>query len=178
MRSPTAALLWAIWRRHRTSVWAIIGFTVVGWLVHFSELASRPPGATPDPSPLVELLAIFSFLLLVGIFGQFPRRLFTLPVSSLRLVAVPVLAGIASVELFYAAWREPLSRVSRRAHCSWASCLRRSWCSTRRALDADRAGALRIVLAGTVGILVFGVGLLPSFPPTPPPQWRREGALT
>ena len=107
MRSPTAALLWAIWRRHRTSVWVIIGFTVVSWLVHLSERASRLPGATPDPSPLVEMLAISSFLLLFGIFGyvetseekgigQFPHRLFTLPVSSLRLVAVPVIAGMAA----------------------------------------------------------------------------------
>lgn len=190
MWSPTAALLWAIWRRHRMSVWVIIGFTVVSWLVHLSERASRPPGATPDPSPLVEVLAIFSFLLLVGIFGyvetsedkaigQFPRRLFTLPVSSLRLVAVPVLAGIASVELFYAAWSEPLSRGEPTSALFLGVLLAAFMVFYQAVLwTLDRAGALRIVLAGTVGILVFGIGLLPSFPPTPPPLWRREGALT
>src|SRR5262245_15202833 len=97
MRSATTALLWEIWSRHRAVVAAIAGLTIAGRLLH--------------SSPLVDLLAMFSFLLLFGIFnGSFPRRLFTLPVSSLRLVAVPVLTGVVSVELLYLAWMGPLSR--------------------------------------------------------------------
>lgn len=50
-----------------------------------------------------------SFCALRGL-GRFPRRLFTLPVTSLRLVAVPLLAGIASIEILYFLWLGPLTR--------------------------------------------------------------------
>ncbi len=189
MRSPAAALLWAVWRRHRASVWTIAGFTVVSWLVHLSERGSRPPGAAPDPSSLVEMLAMFAFLLLVGVFGyldtdgekgigQFPRRLFTLPISSFRLVMVPTLAGIAAVELFYTAWREPLSRGEPTSALFTGVLLAAFMVFFQAVLwTLDRAGALRIVITGAIGILVFGISLLPSFPPAPPPLWRTEGFL-
>jgi ABC-type glutathione transport system ATPase component len=41
-------------------------------------------------------------------FATFPQRLFILPVSSLRLVSTPVLAGIVATELLYLLWLEPL----------------------------------------------------------------------
>jgi hypothetical protein len=136
------------------------------------------------------MLALFSFLLLFGVFGfvetsaekgmgQFPRRLFTLPVSSLRLVAVPALAGVASVELFYVLWKGPLSRGEPTSALFTGVLLAALMVSFQAVLwTLDRAGALRIVIAGAVGILVFGISLLPTFPPTPPPLWRTEGALT
>src|SRR5213593_3176710 len=104
MRSSTHALLWEIWRRHRLVIAVIIGLTVVGRLLDFSEQAVGGDGSGAS-SPLVELLWMVSFLLLFGIFnytdssgsrglGRFPYRLFILPVSTLRLVAVPMLTGI------------------------------------------------------------------------------------
>jgi hypothetical protein len=37
-----------------------------------------------------------------------------------------------------------------------------------------RAGSLRLVIIGVIAAALFAVGLLPSFPPTPPPVWRSE----
>src|SRR5436190_15974854 len=113
MRSATTALLWEIWLRHRPVVAGIVGLTIVGRLLDFSP---RATGGRVESSVLVELLGMLSFLLLFGIFnytdssgggrglGRFPRRLFTLPVSSLRLVALPALTAIVSVELLYLLW--------------------------------------------------------------------------
>jgi len=41
----------------------------------------------------------------------------------------------------------------------------------------ERAGSLRLVMLGVIAVAVFVVGLLPSFPPPPPPLWRSEVAL-
>src|SRR5688572_4441779 len=104
MRSPTAALIWEIWGRHSGSIWTITGLTALGWIL----------GRGDATTPLVELLGMMSFLILFGVFNytefswnsarSFPYRLFTFPVSSFRLVAVPVLLGVASVELLYFFW--------------------------------------------------------------------------
>ena len=115
MRSPTAALLWEIWRRHRVIFVSVLALTALGRAL---EAGSAPA----ESSVVVDLLRMLSFLLLFGIFsytessdsrglGRFPRRLFVLPVSSLRLVAVPVLAGVASVELLYLLWLAPASTI-------------------------------------------------------------------
>ena len=63
MRSPTAALLWEIWRRNRIAVAVIVAATVAGRLLDYAE---QP---TDDPSSLIALLSMVSFLFLFGIFS-------------------------------------------------------------------------------------------------------------
>jgi hypothetical protein len=172
--SPTVALLWGIWRQHRWTVAAIAGLTLAGRVVD---------------DPLSTLLAMAAFLLLFSVFnytesssargvGQFPRRLFTLPVTSLRLVSVPMLAGIASIELLYLVWMEPLSRGGS-ASAPFVAVLLAAlvvfylWIFW----TLERAGTLRLLVFGMTAFAVFFVGMLPSFPPTPPPPWRSEIAL-
>jgi hypothetical protein len=41
----------------------------------------------------------------------------------------------------------------------------------------ERTGSFRLVILGVVVTAVFGIGLLPSFAPSPPPPWRSEAAL-
>jgi hypothetical protein len=182
MRSPTAALLWEIWRQHRWTVAAIAGLTAAGRVVD---------------DPLATLFAMAAFLLLFTVFnyteaaseapararhdagargvGQFPRRLFTLPVTSLRLVAVPTLAGIASIELLYLLWMGPLLEGGS-ASAPFVAVLFAAlvvfylwifWV-------LERAGSLRLLVFGITAFAVFVLGMLPSFPPTPAPVWRSE----
>lgn len=189
MRSPTYTLLWEIWRRHRLTATAIIVLTVAGRLLEFSEQASAPGRAASGPSPVIELLAMVALVLLFGMFnytepsgkrgiGRFPHRLFTLPISSMRLVAVPVLAGVASVELFYVLWRAPLARGGSTSAAFVAVLLGALMVFYQAVLwILEPLGELRLVTIGTVAFVVYWVGMLPSFPPTPPPRWRSETAL-
>jgi len=183
MRSPTAALLWEIWRRNRMAVAVIVAATVAGRLLDDAE---QP---TDDPSSLIALLSMVSFLFLFGIFsytepsgtrgiGSFPRRLFTLPVSSLRLMALPVLTGIASVELLYLLWLVPLSRGGTLSTPFVAVLLAASMVFFQAVFwMLERLGPLRLMVAGAVVVAVYGIGLLPSWPPSPSPPWRSEVAV-
>src|SRR4029077_4510645 len=139
--------------------------------------------------PLPTLLAMIAFLLLLGVFnytestgargfGRFPGRLFTLPVTSLRLVTVPVLAGIASIELLYLPWMEPLSRGGSAGAPFVAVLLAALVVFYLWALWVfERAGSLRLIILGVAAVALFFIGVMPSFPPTPPPAWRSELAL-
>ncbi len=183
MRSPTVALLWEIWRRNRVALAVIFAATLSGRALDFAE---QP---TDDPSSLIALLWMVSFLFLFGIFsytepsgergiGGFPRRLFTLPVSSLRLVALPVLTGIASVELLYVFWLAPLSRGGSLS-MPFVSVLLGAFMVFFQAVFwiLERLGPLRLMIAGAVAVGVYVVGLLPSWPPSPPPPLRSEVAV-
>ena len=184
MASPTTALLWAIWRQHRGTVAAIAAVTVAGRLFDVVEPRTT---ADIDPSPLTVLCAMAAFLLLFAVFnvtestssalGQFPRRLFTLPVSALRLVAVPMLAAIASVELLYFFWREPFSRGGTASVLFVAVLLAAMMVMYLAALwMLERAGSLRLIVFGAIVSSIFTIGMLPSFP-GPRPLWRSEPVL-
>jgi hypothetical protein len=187
MQSPTTALLWEIWRPHRWTIAAIAGLTVAGRLADAVETQGRT--GDREASPLTTLLGMVAFLLLFAVLnytessggrgvGRFPRRLFTLPVTSVRLVAIPVLAGIASIELLYLLWMEPWSR-SGSASAQFVALLLAAFVVFFQSAvwTLERAGSLRLVVLGLIAIAVFAIGILPSFPPTPPPSWRSEAAL-
>jgi len=164
MRSPTSALLWEIWRRHRSTAAVIAAVTATGRVL--------------EPSALVSMLWMVSFLLVFGIFTYpIPYRLFTLPVSTLRLVAVPLITGAASVELLNVMW---LGRFLTGPTSPWfvAGLLGALMICYQAAFwMLERAGPLRFVVLGAVAVVVFAIGLAPSFPPTPPPPWRSEPAM-
>ncbi len=190
MRSPTAALLWDIWRRKRGLAWAIAGLTAFSWLVGSVESADQVASGSGQPTLLNQLLGMLSFLLLFGVFsytesgadqgvGRFPHRLFTLPVSSLRLTAVPVLAGIASIELLYLLWMDRLSRGEPTSALFTGVLLAAFMVFSQAALwTLARIGPLRLVVLGAVAFALFAIGLLPSFPASGPSAWRSEAALS
>jgi hypothetical protein len=189
MLSATYALLWEIWLRHRDTIAAIVGLTVAGRLLELFERSGSTVDSSADSSSLVFLLRMLSFVLLFGVFnytessdsrgiGRFPQRLFTLPASSLRLAAVPVLAGIASVELLYLLWLDPQSTGGSTSPSFTAVLLGALMVFYQAILwTLERLGPVRLVVVGAVAVTVFGIGAWPSFPPSPPPAWRSEGAL-
>src|SRR5215831_10291497 len=111
MRSPTAALAWEIWRKSRQRFWIAAGIVLFGWLYNLVL-----PGDTTTAAHVERRLTLNCMLMvasLICVFGAFnytefsrhkewtgfPYRLFALPVTSLRLVAVPICLGIAVAEL-------------------------------------------------------------------------------
>jgi len=159
--------------------------TVAGRVIDVLDVGVR----ADDSSPLTVLLAMAAFMLLLGIFnytessgnqglGRFPRRLFTLPVTSLRLVTVPMLTGIASIELLYLLWMAPLSRGGSVSAPFVALLLAALIVFYLCALwTLERVGTLRLIMVGGIAIGLFVVGQLPSLYPTPPPRWRSEIVL-
>jgi hypothetical protein len=182
MRTPTITLLWQIWWQHRGSIAAIAGLTVAGRVVDTDRGAG-------DASPALILLALLAFLLLFGVFGytestdgrafgRFPERLFILPVTTLRLVAIPMLAGMGAVELLYLLWIEPLFGHGIADAWFVGVLLAALFVFYLWALwTLQRAGSLRLVVLGLLATGVFVIAILPSFPPTPAPAWRSEAAL-
>jgi hypothetical protein len=187
MRGPTAALLWEIWQQHRATFAIIAGLTLAGRLIEFYETGAST-GAAERPV-LTTLLGMLAFVLLLTVFnhtesddgrgvGRFPRRLFTLPVSSLRLVAVPVAAGIVAIELLYVLWLEPYDRAALTSHL-FTAVLCAAFIVFYLAVlwTFERTGPVRLIVVGVIATAMFVVGLLPTFAPSPPPLWRSEAVL-
>src|SRR5438309_8087835 len=117
MRSPIAALTWEIWRRNRRTIRVVIGIVLAAWLfnLRFADDLRATVSQRHQLLTINCLLMAASFLLVFAIFNYtefnpqkewagFPYRLFALPVRSVTLTAVPMLLGIAAVELVYLVW--------------------------------------------------------------------------
>jgi len=154
--------------------------------VHFAEGDTGNDG----PSPITFALGMLSFLILFGVFtytessrgkdlGGFPRRLFTLPVPSLHLVAVPVVAGILAVELLYLSWREPFSRGGT-SNALFIGILLAAFMTFYHAVlwTLERLGPLRLLVLALIGTALLAVGFLPSFPAAELSPWQSELALS
>ncbi|MGH9409624.1 MAG: hypothetical protein ACRD1V_09255 [Vicinamibacterales bacterium] len=155
MRSPAAALVWEIWSRSRTPAWAIVILTAFR--------VTQPGGVVG--SPVLELAGMLSFVLLFAIFHEteFPLRRLTLPVSSLQLIAVPLVLGVLSVELLYAIWAGPLARGGSTDSLTVAALFGAFMVSSQTATwTLASYGALRLVAIGVLGGVFLDVGLMSS----------------
>lgn len=117
MHSPLAALTWEIWRRGRRSASLSLACVSFCALINLGLLDRlHIPSALQNVFPTVfGLLMTLSFLFLMGAFNYteinatrewngFPYRLFTLPVSTWQLVALPLVLGVLAVESLFLAW--------------------------------------------------------------------------
>jgi len=111
MHSPVAALAWEIWKRGRRSVWLVL---ICLAFCAFINLV------IPDTnhalfSAVFGIAMVLSVVFLMGLlncteanptkeWNGFPYRIFTLPVPTWKLVAVPMVLGLVTIELLYLAW--------------------------------------------------------------------------
>src|SRR5262245_13437691 len=109
MRSPTTALIWDIWLRHRTLILGLVAVTVFTCVFNAAlpqslQMWKDSTPETFDASDAVEvldfMLILAALLLFLAICGYtelnaqkgsigFPHRLFVLPLSSFQLVTLP-----------------------------------------------------------------------------------------
>src|SRR5688572_6587420 len=113
MRSPLLALTWDIWARNRTLVWWLCGLVVFSCV--FNSVLPDVRESKPDNGLVNFHVAAATLLLVLAIFGYtefnpqkgstgFPRRLFVLPVSTFKLVALPTILGLAAIEIIALLW--------------------------------------------------------------------------
>ena len=111
MHFPVAALAWEIWKRGRRSAGLVL---ICLAFCAFINLI------IPDTNHAL-FSAVFGFAMVLSVsflmgllncteanptkeWNGFPYRLFTLPVPTWKLVAVPMVLGLVTVELLYFAW--------------------------------------------------------------------------
>jgi hypothetical protein len=113
MLSPTGALVWEIWRRGRRFGYLALG--CVSFCVLLKLLGPERFCARPSIQGIFFFLMVWSFVFVFGFFNcteinssrewnGFPYRLFTIPVRTWKLAALPILMGVVGVELIYLAW--------------------------------------------------------------------------
>jgi hypothetical protein len=113
MHSPTLALAWQVWGRHRWGLAAVAAYCLVMAVVF---------NALPAETLHERHGALFSIQFVIGLIyvaaafaygfecrlevreSGFPARLFTLPVRTGVLVGGPMLQGMAAVALLWLAW--------------------------------------------------------------------------
>ena len=111
MHSPVTALAWEIWKRGRRSAWLVM---ICLAFCAFINLI------IPDTnhalfSAVFGIAMVLSVSFLMGLlncteaspakeWNGFPYRIFTLPVPTWKLVAVPMVLALVTVELLYLAW--------------------------------------------------------------------------
>src|SRR5215831_15860728 len=168
IRSPIAALTWEIWLKNRKWVWTVIGIILLSWLVEV---------LLPDYFGLPETLSFTALLFVFGIFhytenspqtasAGFPIRLFRWPVSSLKLVAVPIVLGVISIEAVYFASVELVFRHSADSKPLWTAMLIGVFMIVYQTTlwTLARYGSLRIIILGVFSIIFLLIGFAPSFP--------------
>ncbi len=192
MRSPTTALIWEIWQRNRRTVGLVFAFILVGSL--FNELIPNSFRATAAGRErlltLNSMLMTGSFLLVVGVFNYtefnpqrewtgFPYRLFALPVSTLRLVVLPMLLGVVSLELTFLAWWKLVFGPGELVMPEWIAALLGAYMVFYQTILWSLAGfrILRMIVLGLAGTSMVGVGCLPMFGKIIPSVWLSETVL-
>jgi hypothetical protein len=113
MHSPTLALTWQLWGRHRLGLAAVLLYLVATAVV-FNLL---PAGTLEDRhGGLMSIQFIIALIYVAAVFAHgfesqlearesgFPARMFTLPVRTVALVGWPMLQGMAVVVLMWLAW--------------------------------------------------------------------------
>jgi hypothetical protein len=113
MHSPTLALSWQIWGRHRRGLAAVLLYLAATAVV----VNMLPRGTLEDwHGGLASIQFVIALIYVAAVFAYgfesqletresgFPARLFTLPVRTSALVGGPMLQGMATVALLWLAW--------------------------------------------------------------------------
>jgi hypothetical protein len=194
-RSPSAALVWDIWLRNRTLARLLIAVTVFAFLLNaalpesFRTFKDDPNrfGANDAVRVLNFLLMLTAFLLFLAICGQtelnpqtgtrgFPHRLFTLPLTSFHLVALPMFLALAAFEVLAFLWQ---SLILREEVHAWGMMVIAAYIIAHQSIlwTLPALGSLRVLVLGIVGIVfILALGLA-TFPQEILPWWLRENFL-
>lgn len=189
MNSPLAALAWEIWNRGRRSARLAVGCLAVCALINLVVVRASALG--PELfNTLFGMLMTLSFLLMMGIFNYtefsfsrewngFPYRLFTLPLRTWQLVALPMLLGVASVELLYVAWIKLVWTHQQIPIAGWPAVVLGAYMIFYQTALWSLAGfrIVRLLALSLGGVSSIAVVCLPIFDKIVPSPWFSEKRL-
>src|SRR5215475_14484050 len=175
MDATTRALIWEIWGRRRLPIYWVIGMTAAGMLSLLLPENYRTSANNALGFAIVTWhLFVPSLLLVFVIFSYdessaetnstcFPRRLFTLPVSTFKLVALPMILGVGAIELVYWIWIGVI--IPGNGHKLAGGILFGGYMAAYQLglWTLGRLGPLRLVILALVGMLFFVVGIQVGF---------------
>jgi hypothetical protein len=191
MLSPTTALLWEIWLRKRGLIGLLVGVLLLAWV--FNLMFARSLVASGDALSLVStvntMLLMSSLLVAVAIVSYtdfnpqqetvgFPHRLFVLPISSMLLVALPLLVGIVVVLLVALMWTW-LGFGSEPMDPAWVALVLGVYMVFHQTIlwTFSRLRALRMIVIGVVALIHMIVAAVPSFPASESSPWLSKGVV-
>jgi hypothetical protein len=195
-QSPSIALMWDIWLRHRTLVRLLIAVSIFAFLLNAALPESfrmyKDDPSTFDVHDAVRvvnfLLMLTALLLFLTIYSQtelnpqtgtrgFPHRLFTLPLTSFHLVALPTFLGMAAFEVLCLFWQ---SLIFREGVQVGGLMVIAAYIIAHQTIlwTLPALGSLRVLVIGIVGIVFIVAFGLPTFPQEALPWWLRENFLT
>lgn len=191
MNGPITALSWEIWRRNRRTIRIIPVLLLCSWL--FNLLFAGVFRATePKAHGLLTincLLTLAAITLVFSVFNYteisiqrewtgFPYRLFALPVTSLALIAVPMVLGVCAVEAVYFILLKLLFSDGQMPKPEWLAFLLGAYMVYYQTILWTLAGfrILRIIVLGFVGTSFVGVAFLP-FAQYVSSSWSSESLL-
>ncbi len=192
MRTPFHALAWEIWRQKRGLIRTILGILLAGWLFNLVLPESfRATAADRERCLLVNSLLTFGALgLAFGVFNHtefnpqrewtgFPYRQFTLPVTTFRLTILPVLLGVAGVEIVYLACVKLIFTHDTVNSPEWWAVLIGAYMVYYQTILWGLAGfpLARMIVLGFVGVSFVGVAFLPFYAQYVPSPWLSEKVL-
>jgi hypothetical protein len=191
MKSPLTALAWEIWHRGRRSIGLVLGCLALCALINLAIVARLPTeSARANFAPFFGLLMVLSFLLLMGIFNYtefnstrewhgFPYRLFVLPIRTWKLVALPMLLGVVSVELVYFGWIKLVWSREQIIMPGWFAVVLGAYVVFYQTTLWSLAGLriTRMIALGVGGVSGIAVAWLPALGTQVPSPWLAEKRL-
>jgi hypothetical protein len=170
-------LIWELWRRNRKAIGAAIGLAICGLLLNSFLAAANEMSVARDRRLTIHVLLMFVSLIFVfAAFNYtefnlqrewtgFPYRLFTLPVPTFVLVSLPLLLGVASVELLFWFWVKSVFSPGEVSNPGWIAVLLGSFMVCYQLILWSLAGfkILRLILLGLAGVGFIGIGFAPGF---------------
>ena len=192
MRSPIAALTWEIFRRNHRTIWAIAAIVLLAWFFNlcFAKEFRPTESGTNQLLTINCLLTAASLLLVFAIFNYtefnpqkewtgFPYRLFALPVTALTLIAVPMLLGVAGVELVYLVWVRLVFTENQLLKPEWFASLLGAYMIFYQTILWTLASfrILRIIVLSLIGTSFVGVAFAPFFEQYVSSPWLSEKGL-
>ena len=169
-------LIREIWLCNRKAIGWAIGLALCGLLFDSAFAGANETTAGRDRRLTIEvLLMIGSLLLVFAVFNYtefnprkgwagFPYRLFTLPLPTFALVALPIVLGLAAIELIFWCWVKVIFAPDDLTNPLWIAILLGSFMVIYEFILWAMAGfkILRLLTLGLLGAGFVGVGFLPA----------------